>query len=172
MVRVDGVRADDGVPHPVGCPGLEFGDGDGVLVAEDAEDHGPSVVVPVVGVVLGRSSVAGRPVAGPGHGLRRYCGFSTGASVYIGVGGVPVDGRPDRMLFASMGLRWERRTNDRWAGHVEGDGRRVALVAYTVADGGDRRYWFAWRRDGSPTGDVLGDFATADVAMTAIDQRG
>jgi hypothetical protein len=34
------------------------------------------------------------------------------------------------------------------------------------------RYWFAWTRDGSPEGVTVGEFATAQQAMVAVDLAG
>jgi hypothetical protein len=67
-------------------------------------------------------------------------------------------------------LRWEQRTSGRWIG-VDADGAEVGFVGLTVTAGGERRYHFAWRRDGSPSGDVVGDFDSAEQAMAAVDER-
>ena len=39
----------------------------------------------------------------------------------------------------------------------------------TVTDGGNRHYWLAWISDGTPTGEVVGRYATADEAMAAVE---
>jgi hypothetical protein len=39
-----------------------------------------------------------------------------------------------------------------------------------VADAGERHYWHAWRRDGTPHGINLGAFRSAEEAMVAVDE--
>jgi hypothetical protein len=70
-----------------------------------------------------------------------------------------------------VGLRWVRQWLGQWVGHDEA-GAQVALVAETVSEGGQRRYWFAWRQDGSPQGVTVGQFPTAEEAMAAVDRAG
>ena len=48
-------------------------------------------------------------------------------------------------------------------------GRQVALVAQVVVGGGERCYWMAWIDDRTEGGRRLGEFATADEAMAAVD---
>jgi hypothetical protein len=66
-----------------------------------------------------------------------------------------------------VSLRWEQRSSGRWLG-FDGDGRQVGFVAETVTAGGDRRYWLAWRSDGTPDGVTVGEFTTAEAAMAAV----
>jgi hypothetical protein len=71
-------------------------------------------------------------------------------------------------MFAGVGWRWVQRSSDRWLGD-DPEGRQVAVVALTVADGGERRYWLAWSADDTPEGRVVGRFDTAGEAVAAID---
>jgi hypothetical protein len=48
----------------------------------------------------------------------------------------------------------------------------VAHVELTVTGGGAERSWHGWRRDGTPNGVDVGQFATADEAMAAVDAAG
>jgi hypothetical protein len=70
-----------------------------------------------------------------------------------------------------MGLRWERPSSSRWVGYDD-TGRQVGFVAEVVSDGGTGRYWFARRQDGTPTGVRVGDFASTDDAMAAVNVAG
>jgi hypothetical protein len=68
-----------------------------------------------------------------------------------------------------VALAWQQRSIDRWIGFDDA-GREVGFVALTVADAGDARYWFAWRRDGTPNGKVVGEFDSAETAIVAVDE--
>jgi hypothetical protein len=57
----------------------------------------------------------------------------------------------------------------RWGGSTP-DGRQVGHVGEVVSDGGERRYWHAWHQDGTVMGVDLGEFATAEEAMAAVDE--
>ena len=66
-------------------------------------------------------------------------------------------------------MRWEERSTSGWWGYDEA-GMFVAAVGLTVTAGGERRYWLAWRRDGTPDGVVVGRFDTAEEAMEAVER--
>jgi hypothetical protein len=75
-------------------------------------------------------------------------------------------------MFVAMGLTWRQgQTTNRWLG-TDDDGQQVGHVGLTVSEGGQRHTWHGWRRDGSPTGIDVGQFPTAEEAMTAVDEAG
>jgi hypothetical protein len=70
-----------------------------------------------------------------------------------------------------MGLVWRQRSTNRWLG-TDDEGRQVGHVGLTVTAGGARRHWHGWRRDGTPDGIDVGQFASAEEAMAAVDAAG
>jgi hypothetical protein len=67
-------------------------------------------------------------------------------------------------------MEWHQQpgTADRWIA-VDGEGRQVGWVALTVGPGAAYRYSFAWKPDGSSVGLTVGEFATAEDAMQAVE---
>jgi hypothetical protein len=70
-----------------------------------------------------------------------------------------------------MGLVWRQRSTNRWLG-TDDEGRQVGHVGLTVTAGGARRHCHGWRRDGTPDGIDVGQFASAEEAMAAVDAAG
>jgi hypothetical protein len=66
-----------------------------------------------------------------------------------------------------MELTWRQISMSRWHGSDD-DGEQVGHVGLSVTGGGAERWWYGWRRDGTPQGVDVGRFATAEEAMAAV----
>ena len=82
-----------------------------------------------------------------------------------------LDSRTMRTYVRAMGLVWRETSTNRWVG-TDDDGQQIGHVGLVVSQGGAKRSWHGWRRDGTPAGIDVRHFATAEAAMAVVNEAG